>query len=215
MVRFAYFVVVMISVSFCCCNRSRNVVQQIYYSDGNIKSIEYFEGNDTFPLTVVDYYSNGCIKSIGLINRKSNYVGLCKTYYPDGRLADSCEYYNGLCIRQLCNDFPKVENCYIMSDGESNKLYTTGLRSVAPKYRIDFSIYLDGLPHNSCKMYYKYADSTSYHTIYMNEDNPNFPFTIFTGSKRDTMSVYCMFPNDSSQIIIGKTPQLKFNFIVE
>lgn len=64
MVRFAYFVVVMISVSFCCCNRSRNVVQQIYYSDGNIKSIEYFEGNDTFPLTVVDYYSNGCIVSI-------------------------------------------------------------------------------------------------------------------------------------------------------
>ena len=63
--------------------------------------------------------------------------------------------------------------------------------------------------------YFIIAKDKQYKPVVFDENNANYPFSFFTSEQSDTLGLYFMFPNDSNQIIIGKTPQIKFDFVVE
>ncbi len=199
------------------CRKEKGVITKEYYSNGNLKYIEYFEGQDTFPMIAKSYYSDGSLHTSCYVDRNGTCNGMYVTYYQDGRLQDSCEFYNGVCIRQLCNEFPNKSNCFIMIQGnnDNERIFSGNIKFIPRSSQIHFSTFLDGLPYYSCYMYYKYKKDKQYKPVVFDENNANYPFSFFTSEQSDTLGLYFMFPNDSNQIIIGKTPQIKFDFVVE
>ena len=126
------------------CRKEKGVITKEYYSNGNLKYIEYFEGQDTFPMIAKSYYSDGSLHTSCYVDRNGTCNGMYVTYYQDGRLQDSCEFYNGVCIRQLCNEFPNKSNCFIMiqgnNDNERLSLYQGHLRFIFQHFSMDCHI---------------------------------------------------------------------------
>ncbi len=211
-----YNLVVLITLVVCCaCRRNVHIVNREYYENGNLKFEEYFEGSDSFPTTAKSFYQDGSLHTLCFVNEKGNANGLYYTYYPDGRLQDSCEYYDGMNIRYVCNELPNLSKCYVMVKGNVSKIHIGDTIIIPHSSKIDFSTFMDGLPFYSSKMYYKSNLKDKYMEVIQNESDLNYPFSFFTDIPSDTLCLYFMFPNDNNQIIVGQTPQIKFNFIVE
>lgn len=201
---------------FSCDRNSKQIISEEFYENGKIKYEEYYYEEDSSVVFAESYYENGQLERVGCVDTVGYQTGLVKSYYSNGMLRDSCEYYKGYCIRSAFRDFPNRNKCYIclMNAAEDNIMSLSDTIVLPKNDTIYFSTFIDGLPVDSYQMYTKTESDSVYSYVYGNHRN-DYPYVLFTPNHRDRMILYFMFPNDSNKIIVGKTKQLKFNFIVE
>lgn len=205
-----------------CTTNERKVIDRAFYDSGELMSETYTTDKDSVFLGV-EYYKNGNVKAQYQLDPYAQLNGRAKMYFPNGELKMNCTWSDGLCDAQSECRYPCVDSCYMMINGIL-KRGTRDLYHITPmdtlflpcNRKIDFALYMNGFPYEIFKTYIQSSkDIEHYHEIpIINSEETSFPMYFNTLNSDDTLFVCVMFPNEDMQIIAGKTPQIRFTFII-
>jgi len=193
-----------IAISLSC---QHNDIKKKYYHTGELKLLEFFKikGSDTIQYYSKAYYRNGRLLGEGPTLADGRLTGFWKEYFIDGNLRWQGNYNNGYRVyleKGKIPDYKKL-TAYLEFEGKVKTV------KVGKSYK--FRTYVEGLYPN-CYL----VTNGLYRKIEYNEDETDpYPFSIYLDKIREkedekNLYIYCIFPDENGQVIIGESPHIVF-----